>query len=272
MAIGYDNNSNGGKGGYEPTVYSKFTLKNGESTVDKTSLSVQYMYGLLNVNIAPKVIDGNDNGYDRFDFKNKIEIWLSFRHAMMLHDEILRLIQINDPEKLRTVGVSAVNKGQDRLITFGFGNAYGVDGYVLVIYNLTPEGDVMNSYAYEFKGKEYASIVNFDPTTKNYEKNMMPDLEVKSFLMVLEEYAKASTGAYAYMDQYYSRFNNNHIYNSLGAISEKLGVVAPRSNRGGGRSSGGFFDNSQSNESSTSISGNEFRNTTLDGMGEDMYE
>ena len=266
MSIGNDNNTRERKDDErQPTTYSLVKMSNPTSSLDKTSLNFMYKYGLLNISIAPKKEDNGD--YVRYDYKNKIEIWLSYQHAMVLHHEINRLMQSNDPT-VKSVGV--YTKKDNKLITFSRGDDYGVNNYVISIYKLTPEGDVQNAYHYEMIDEKYASIVNFDCNTKRYDKHMIQNMEITSLLTVLEEYYKSASGAYAYMDQYYNRFASDAAYKSTLAIMDKLGI--PKNVKGGNYSRGGsFFDND--GEASSSSTNNTFRNSTLENMSDEyQYE
>ena len=263
MSLGNDNNTGDRNKVKEPTSYSLVSFSNPESNVDKTSLSFMYKFGLLDISIAPKKTDSDD--YVKYDYENKIEIWLSHQHAMVLYSEIKRLMKIGDPNVLKSVGVYTKKDG--KLLTFGYGIDYGVDGFVISICKLSPEGDVQNAYHYEFTDDKCTSIVNFDYNNKSYEKNSVAGIEVESFLNLLEQYFKSATGAHAYMNQYYNRYNSDANYKRMSAIMDKLGVADPnsRGNYSRGQNQPSFFDG-KSNGS------NNFRNTTLDNMGGEVYE
>ena len=44
------------------------------------------------------------------------------------------------------------------------------------------------------------------------------------FLKVLDQYVEAVTGAHAYMNRYYGRYDDNKQYNIIASMAEKLGV------------------------------------------------
>ena len=228
------------------------------------------MYGLLNIAISPKKADNTSNGeYVKFDYNNSLNIWLSYNHAYILANEMRRLIQTNDPKKLRCVGVATRN---DTFINFGFGNEYGTENFVLSILKLNSDGSIQNSYVYEFSDKGYASIVNFDPNTKKFDKRTIANLEVEMFLTLLDEYVKSVNGASAYMNRYYNRFESSRKYDMLAGLCEKLGVdtgAKPNysNNRGGGFFNGnGSYNQNEDSSAMNPPTGNNFRESTLDDM------
>lgn len=281
MSMGYENNNysrnnNGGNNGdrnnnvKEPVVYSKLEFSNPESKVDATKLTFQFTYGLLRVSISPRKVDGNQSAENvRFDYNNTIDIWMSHNHAYILRQEMRRLLEVNDPNKLKYVGIATK---KDVIINFGFGVDYGTENFIMSISKLAPDGAVQSSYVFEFSDEGYSSIVNFDMNTKKFEKNQIRNLEVEMIITLLDEYIKSSNGAYAYMNQYYDRFNDNRKHNMLAGLCEKMGINVgnkPNYSRNG---NGGFFSNN-GNYNNESLNGamnppaeGRFRESSLDDM------
>ena len=271
MSMGYDNNTRGKNGNNdvrEPYVYSNIKMRNPQSTVDQCALNFQFMYGLLNIYLAPKKEDSNGD-YINYDYDKKIAIWLSYSHAKIFAKEIRRLLEVGDPSVLSTVGVTTKD---DTLITFGYGTVYNTENFTLAILKLSADGDIQQTYIYEFPSDRYASIVNFNPETKKYDKNIVENVEVEQFIEILEDYARSINGAYAYANQYYNRFNDNNRYSMMSAIAGKLGVNTKGNYSKSGN--GGFFSNNGTSAMNppTSSGGDGFRNRTLDEMDEDDFE
>ncbi|MDD3121946.1 MAG: hypothetical protein PHC62_00355 [Candidatus Izemoplasmatales bacterium] len=273
MSMGYDNNSRGINKSEvrDPYVYSDFKLRNPQSQVDPVALNVQFMYGLLSINISPKKED-NTGDYINYDYEKKISIWLSYTHALILSQEMRRLIEVGNPSILKMVGVATKD---DTLINFGYGTDYGTENFVLVIMKLNTDGGVQQSYCYEFPSDRYASIVNFDPSTKKYEKNVLPNIEVNGLLDVLETYSKSIHGAYAYANQYYNRFTDDAQYKMMSAVAAKLGVQN-KSNYA--KREGGFFNGGQQSGGGAALNGgtagssDKFQNRSLDDIEDEQYE
>ena len=103
MSMGYDNNTRGKNGNNdvrEPYVYSNIKMRNPQSTVDQCALNFQFMYGLLNIYLAPKKEDSNGD-YINYDYDKKIAIWLSYSHAKIFAKEIRRLLDNDNIVKLK---------------------------------------------------------------------------------------------------------------------------------------------------------------------------
>lgn len=272
LGNGYDNNTgrnNGNNNEREPYMYPVVKFKNPGSKVDPTCLQYQYLYGLLNVSISPKKEGGAD--YTRYDHDKKVQIWLSYGHAQMLLKEIERLMEVNNKEELFSVSVAVKDT---TIITFSYGDKYGSNNYVLSIATVSADGQIQSSYAYEFPDDRYSSIINFDPTTKNYKRNQLHNVEVDMFLTVLQQYINASTGANAYFNRYYSRYDDNRQYNMLASISEKLGVQT-RGRYSRNNNEGGFFSNGNNGSmSGNGNTGTSFNTRSLpnDEYEEDQYE
>lgn len=253
MSMGYENNNysrNNNYGGNkkdgpkEPTIYSEVRFSNPNSSVDPTTLKFQFTFGLLNIAIAPKKTTSTPNDETiKWDYDNSVGIWLSYNHAYILKTEIRRLLEMNDPKKLKCVGVPTK---KDVIINFGFGTDFGTENFILSIAKLQSDGTIQTSYAYEFTDEPYTSIVNFDMNTKKFEKNRIPNVEIEMMLTLLDEYVKSANGAYAYMNRFYDRYENTKRYAMLSGICNKLGVpVGDKPNYSKG---GGFFNSNSNNE------------------------
>lgn len=270
MSMGYDNNTKGRNNSdvREPYIYSNIKMRNPQSTLDQCALNFQFMYGLLNIYMAPKKEESSGD-FISYDYEKKISIWLSYNHAKIFASEIRRLMEVADPSKLRTVGVTTKD---DTLITFGYGTEYGTENFILAILKLNGDGSIQQTYIYEFPTDRYASIVNFDPNTKKYDKHIVENVEIEQLLDILDDYSRSINGAYSYANQYYSRFSDNSRYNMMASIATKLGINT-KGNYSKPNSGGGFFSNgspAMNAPTSSDDDGDGFRNRTLDDMDGDM--
>lgn len=267
MSMGYDNNSRKGNNNdvREPYIYSNVKMRNPQSSVDPCALNFQFMYGLLNIYMAPKK-EKSAGDFINYDYEKKISIWLSYSHAKMFAKEIRTLLETHDPSVIKTVGVATKD---DTLITFGYGGKYNTENFILAIHKLNADGSIQQTYIYEFPSDRYMSIRDFDPETSKFQKNIVENIEVEQLLDILDEYSKSITGAYAYANQYYNRFNDNGKNNLLYQMASKLGVNTKGNYSGNGGN--GFF--SGGNNSSMNQGGNDgFRNRTLDDMDDEDFE
>lgn len=272
LGNGYDNNTgrnngNGNNNEREPYMYPVVKFRNPGSKVDPTALQYQFLYGLLNISISPKKEGGNSD-YTSYDHEKKVQIWLSYSHAYMLMKEMRRLLEVNNKEELYSVSIPVKDT---TIITFSYGDKYGSDNYILSIATVSADGQIQSSYAYEFPDDRYNSIIDFDPTTKNYKRNQLHNIEVDMFLKVLEQYVNASTGAYAYMNRYYGRFDDNREFNLISSIAEKMGVQTRGRYSRGGSSEPGFFSGGNNGSTSSSTGSSNFNTRSLDDY-EDQYE
>lgn len=270
LGNGYDNNTGRNGNGNnnserEPYMYPVVKFRNPGSKVDPTALQYQFLYGLLNISISPKK-EGTNTDYTTYEFDKKVQIWLSYTHAYMLKKEIERLLAVNDKNELHSVSIAVKDT---TIITFSYGDNYGSDNYVLSIANVTADGQIQNSYAYEFPDNRYTSIIDFDPTTKNYKRNQLHNVEVDMFLKILDQYVEAVTGAHAYMNRYYGRYDDNKQYNIIASMAEKLGVQT-RGRYSRNNSEPGFFANGNNGSTPGSTTG--FQNRSLPDDYEDQYE
>lgn len=266
------NKNNGYEGPKEPTTYPKIRFANSTSKVDATQLKFQFMYGLLNIQVIPKMADNSGMNGERvkYDYDNSIDVWISYNHAYILSTEIKRLMKVNDPNQLKYVGVPTK---KDEIINFGFGVDYGTENFILSASKLNPDGSVQKSYIYEFNDAGYNSIVNFDMNTKKFTKNPIHNVEVQMFLNILDEYVTSSTGAAAYMNRYYARYENTRRYEMLSGICDKLGVSVNNKPNYSRNNGGGFFNNNIDYKQEESLNGamnpptnDRFRDTSLDDM------
>ena len=136
------------------------------------------------------------------------------------------------------------------MIEFNDGTDFGLDHYVLVLRKLGEDGKPVSNYAYEFKHDYHFAIRNYNPENpSDYDRQIFPTLEVDEFVRLLEEYTKASTGAYAYYTLENAKYSQARLDGKVNAIMDKLGIEYAKGNGGANyaKSNNSFFNNNQGN-------------------------
>lgn len=227
---------------FDPTVYSAYRMNNAESAIDPTCLTFRFWKNNLCIGIFPRKNTGTDEV--QFDMDNGITIYLSHTKARILADEIKKYLQ--NPVAYNGAGVPS---GQ-AAISISNGAEYGKNSDVLTIRKVNENGEVVSSFAYEFKHDYHFSIrgyigESFDKIYEDYQK-----LEIEQVVTVLEEYYKAVTNAVAFtvMDQ--RKFGANRTDTKLDAIAAALGVETNRSSGGQRRFNNNSYFNGNNNGSS----------------------
>ena len=254
MSLGstYNNNQQQ-KSGPEVTVYSGYRMNNAESKIDATCMTFRFWKSNLCIGIFPRKNTGNDEV--AFDMDNGITIYLSHTKARILKHEIEGFLE--NPLANKSVGVPS---GQ-ALITISDGTEYGKETPMLTIRKIGENGEILASFAYEFKRDYYFSVRNYNEKDGKYESVFgdYQNIELEQFITVLDEYIKASTNAVAFtvMDQ--RKYSNARTENKLDAIAAALGVDTAKSSNNGGRKYSGtsYFNNNNSSQSSSSSVGYE---------------
>ena len=256
MALGstYNNNQGGNRSTTpEITVYSNYRMNNAESKIDPTCMTFRYWKSNLCIGIFPRKNTGNDE--ISFDMDNGITIYLSHTKARILKNEIEMFLK--DPVTYNSVGVPS---GQ-AAISISNGSEYGKDNPVITIRKVSETGEVLASFAYEFKTNFHYSIRNYDGKNFDSVYEDYKNIEIEQLITVLDEYIKASTNAIAFtvMDQ--RKYSFARLDSKIEAIANSLGVDIAKSGSSNRRYSGTSFfnnnsgsDNSNSNYSAGSVS------------------
>ena len=235
MALGnYDNN----KKEYLPVYYSGYGAGNKDG-IDPSALSYTFYNRMLKLSISPlKVANGDKVTYDH---ENAAVVWLTHTKARMLADQIKKVLN-------GEISNGGVNTGNEGLIRFSDGKELGINGYCLIINKVNEAGEVLSSYAYEFKAHYHFAVENYNPQNSEHKKFYYETIEVQQLLDLLESYYMAMTGAVAYSVMDGMRFNTNSTNTKIDLIMSKMGVEYKSGMTS--RSSGSFFDNDHSNSGS----------------------
>lgn len=248
MAFGTVYNNNQAAKNSDPgiTVYS-YRMNNAESDVDQTCLNFRFWKNSLCISIYPRKQTGNDE--ISFDMDNGVTIYLSHTKARMLKSEIEFFMK--DPVKYSSVGVSSGSAA----ITLSNGAEYGKNAPFITIRKLSENGEIVGSFAYEFKVHYHFALRNFDGKNFDREYDAYDNLELLEMLTVLDEFAKASTNAVAFtvMDQ--RRFSFDRMDKKVDAIAQALGVETAKSYTSGSKGARNSYFNNLANGNSTGSTG-----------------
>lgn len=254
-------NNNNQKKQYSPVLYSKYGYSNPDSKIDPSRLSVSMWGGLLKLAIQPMSKDSTPDN-PSYDIKNSGDIFLSHTKAQLLANEIK--LFLSDPKEYNNRGVST-NKG---LIVLDNGiELTGAYNPLLIIYAISEDGNINSQFIYDFKTKYHYMIRNFNEKKPDmFVKEFDPNIEIVQLVNLLEDYYRAMSGAYAYANIEYGKFDYSRINTKIGLIAEKLGVEFkdPNNQR---RQTRSVFD------TSSGISGDKSNNNYNGGLTyEDMSE
>lgn len=256
MALGNYNN-NDDKKFFEPVVYSPYNTSNTDG-VDPSALSFQFFRGLLKISISPMKPNAKQGDQSIWDHENAAAVYLTHTKARILADEV-RAVMATD-----SINNSGVPTGSEGLISFSNGKELGATSPCLIIRKINNEtGEVISSYAYQFKTTHY-SIRNFNPSTSKYDTMYHENLEINQFLTILDEYATAISGAQAYSTLYAFKYEIQKNKTKMELIMDKLGIESPQygnSNSGGGTS---YFN--QQHSAAASSSNTTMREATFDSL------
>ena len=249
MALGstYNNNQGMNKSGVpELTVYSNYRMNNAESKIDATCMTFRFWKSNLCIGIFPRKNTGNDE--IAFDMDNGITIYLSHTKARILKHELE--LFLSDPVTYNSVGVPS---GQ-AAISISNGAEYGKDNPVVTIRKVSETGEVIASFAYEFKTNFHYAIRNYDGKNFDSAYDDYKNIEIEQFITVLDEYVKASTNAVAFtvMDQ--RKYSFARMDNKIEAIAASLGVDLAKSSSGsrGRYNSSSYFNNNSNSDNGSS--------------------
>lgn len=238
------------------TVYSNFRMNNGESTIDPTCLTFRYWKSNLCIGIFPRKNTGNEE--IAFDMDNGITVYLSHSKAQVLKHELE--LFLSDPVTYNGSGVPT-NQG---VITISNGSEYGKNTPVLTIRKVNDTGDVVASFAYEFKRNYHYSIRGYDGYNFTKVFDDYQDLEIRQLITILDEYVKASTNAVAFSVMSQRQFSAVRMENKLDAIANSLGVDIGAKSNSGRYSKSSYFD--KSNSSSGGASSNTTTYASIDDI------
>lgn len=259
MSLGstYNNNQQN-KQQPEFSLYSNYRMNNAESKIDATCITFRFWRTNLCIGIFPRKNTGNDEV--AFDMDNGITIYLSHTKARILKHELELFLK--DPIAYNAVGVPS---GQ-AAITISNGAEYGKDNPVLTIRKVSETGEVVSSFAYEFKRDYHFSIRNYDGKTYDQAYDDYQNIEIEQLISLLDEYCKASTGAIAFSVLDQRKYSHQRVENKIDAIASSLGVEIAKSGGNGQRKYNNTFFNSNNSNGGSSAGEASYTQATIDDL------
>ena len=264
MSLGntYNNNQgNNNSKGPDYSMYSNYRMNNAESKIDATCITFRYWKTNLCIGIFPRKNTGNDEV--AFDMDNGITIYLSHIKCRILKHEIELFLK--DPITYNSVGVPS---GQ-AVITISNGSEYGKDAPCITIRKVNEVGDVVASFAYEFKRNYHFSVRNCDGKNFDTIYDDYQNIEIEQLVTLLDEHIKASTGAVSFAVNDQSRYSAAYraVTTSLDAIAGALGVETARNNNNQRRyGNNSYFNQNNSNNGRSSSSGVSYGSASIDDL------
>lgn len=247
----YDNNN---RDEYLPVYYSKYGTGNADG-IDPSALSYSFYNRMLKLSISPLKMNNGDK--ISYDHENAAVVWLTHTKARMLYDQITRVLS-------GEISNGGVPTGTEGLIRFCDGKELGINNYCLIINKVNENGEVVSSYAYEFKTHYHYAVENFSPKDSGHKKYYYDRIEVDQLLDVLKSYYEAMTGAMAYSVMDAMRFTTNSQNTKMDLIMSKLGVEYKAGMTSRSSSGSSYFDNHS--ESSSNNNNREIRTATMDEL------
>ena len=217
----YNNNTNSPV----TNVFTPIAFSNPESKVDQTKFSVSYFNKLMKIAIAKKTAGGGNNDYATYDNDNAIVVHMSFSKAKILLDLIRE--KLLKEEDVHNVCVELKNG----LLKVSDGIEFGSTMPCFSITSVDNAGNV-SEIVYQCKENFYTGAYNYNDG--KYSSESFDNLELDTFIMVLDEYYRASSYAIAATVMEASMYEREGQYNLIKSIAEKIGV----STNGGGNSGG----------------------------------
>ena len=213
MALGgnYNSQNNGNNGPNNPTYYSRLRIKNYEN---HTMLSFNYWKGTLKI-IITEPSDNNSNSRPN----ELASIYMSPTKARILAEGVARII----------------SSREDPFLFIGKVNADGK-------YELNQTFNFNTNSNFLFDVKDLANI--------KFQKEALENVELQEFMDLLNDYARAASGAIAASVHDINFYENNRFTGLIRSIANKVGAGNGGNNNGSGNNH--FFDNANSEYSEPS--------------------
>ena len=185
------NGNNGGDNKYYPNVYSGLSFYNDESALNFRF----YLTGILEMKIVPK----NNNGKG-FNNEAALSIYLSMNRAIALHEALNMLRE--DIKNGKTNNYGVCNNKKTGNIEFGVTKINGSNHLYCTIYKYGSNGNISDSYTFQFVDNDEFIIKNFSPNDLSFDREVINDMPLVQIQYLLKEYAKGVTGGGAYGVEY----------------------------------------------------------------------
>lgn len=248
MAIGgtYNagNNDNGGNKNklFESTYYSRLRVKNDDA---KLALGYSYRSGLLIMEIS-EIKQG-------FQYDPLETIYISPTKALLLSKEIKKFKTYLAENKIIENKAFGVTTGMGEKVSY-IGFHAEKDGKILItIGKIDGSGNITNSATIPLNNEYHYAIEWNNIEAMDLEKVYYDTTELDQIELMLTDFARAMTGAFAYSVADLSRFDVAGIKAKMDPIYDKLGI---EKRNYGNRNYGGennFLSNAKSSSTSTTF-------------------
>jgi hypothetical protein len=217
----YSNNNNDNQP--TNTTYTPISFSNPESEVSQTRISISYFNRLMKISIANKLSGGSNDQYASYDNDNQASVYISFTKAKILLDLIKNKLLADDD--VHNVCIET----KQGLFKVSDGVEFGSTMPCISISSADASGNVTET-VYQCKNDFYTGAYNY--SDGKYSTMKFDDMELSTFMMVLEEYYKSSSYAIASSIMEASMYKREGHYSLTKSIADKVGVVTNNTKSG----------------------------------------
>jgi hypothetical protein len=240
MGIGDSTNSNFNKI-YDPTYYSRLTLKNSDSK----RLSISYRSGLMILEIGKSIGSG-----DSFKVETEETIYLSPMKAHILTNQINSFIEYKKAGNIDPKKAFGVNAGMGEKVTYIAFSADTDGSNVITIGKFDGKGVIVESASFRMS-IDFNYALNWDDlAANNLTKVFDNDAEIIMLRNAIADFSRSMSGAYGYSAFDINRYEQNKANKRIDQIFDALGIE--RQNYGGNKSfsQNNFLNNTSSKSTS----------------------
>lgn len=240
MGIGDSTNSNFNKI-YDPTYYSRLTLKNSDSK----RLSISYRSGLMILEIGKSIGSG-----DSFKVETEETIYLSPMKAHILTNQINSFIEYKKAGDIDPKKAFGVNAGMGEKVTYIAFSADTDGSNVITIGKFDGKGVIVESTSFRMS-IDFNYALNWDDlSANNLVKVFDNDAEIIMLRNAIADFSRSMSGAYGYSAFDINRYEQNKTNKRIDQIFDALGIE--RQSYGGNKSfsQNNFLNNTTSKSTS----------------------
>jgi len=245
MAIGgvYNagNNDNGGKNKlYESTYYSRLRVKNDN---DKLALAYSYRSGLLIMEIS-EIKQG-------FQYEPLETIYISPTKALLLSKEIKKFKVYLTENNIVENKAFGVTTGMGEKVSYIGFHADKSGKIYITIGKIDGSGNITNSATIPLNNEYHFAIEWNNIEAMDLEKVYYDTTELEQIELMLNDFARAMTGAFAYSVADLARFDVAGIKAKMDPIYDKLGIERRSFNTNKNYGENNFLTNAKSSSSTS---------------------
>jgi hypothetical protein len=243
MGIGDSTNSNFNKI-YDPTYYSRLTLKNSDSK----RLSISYRSGLMILEIGKSIGSG-----DSFKVETEETIYLSPMKAHILTNQINSFIVYKKAGNIDPKKAFGVNAGMNEKVSYIGISTNDDKENIITIGKFDQNGVITESDQFKFiKDYNYALDWN-DITSNDLSKVYKNDVELMMFYNTLVDFGRAMSGATGYGVADVARYDSARENNRMDMVLDKLGIERRSNVNNYNPQPNNYLNNASSSSRSTTV-------------------